>query len=406
MRLTGYYKEKLLSVVIVSGIILNFSIMPDRETEVQKEQNSRDSLIKQVMEIERYRVIKRATGFLTEKPQTITDFYCSRSIGGKHDFFSEAPYWWPDPANPKGPFIRKDGLKYPDSFKKHDDAVKRLSWIVGTHTSAYILTGEEKYAKAAILHLKSWFIDTATRMNPNMLYAQAINGICTGRGTGIIDGVPLIEVAISVHILEKSNFISKDDILKIKEWFKQFLGWLTTHEYGIYEMNAKNNHGSWWLAQAAAYARLVDNKEILDKCRMRYKEIHLPEQMKPDGSFPLELARTRPFSYSLFNLDALSEMAWILSDKTDNLWNYSLPDGRGFKLGINYILPYVRDIKQWKYPKDVSGWEEQPGQRIFLLLSSLALNNADWFELWKSLGNKGKDGKVPDINPILWVTTY
>ena len=53
--------------------------------------------------------------------------------------------------------------------------------------AAYKITGERKYADHAAAHLRAWFIDEATRMNPNLQYAQAIQGRFTGRGTGIIE---------------------------------------------------------------------------------------------------------------------------------------------------------------------------------------------------------------------------
>lgn len=93
---------------------------------------------------------------------------------------------------------------------------------------------------------------------------------------------------------------------------------MTTHKYGKDEMNAKNNHGSWWHAQMAVYARLMDDKKVLELCRNHYEQILLPTQMVGNGSFPLELERTKPYSYSLFNLDAFAATVWILSDKSFN----------------------------------------------------------------------------------------
>src|SRR5213594_3592179 len=34
-----------------------------------------------------------------------------------HDYYSEGPYWWPDPKNPRGPYIRKDGERNPNRFQ-------------------------------------------------------------------------------------------------------------------------------------------------------------------------------------------------------------------------------------------------------------------------------------------------
>jgi hypothetical protein len=385
----------------------SFAFSQGTGVEVKSNQSLLNSTLKQVVEVERGVVIKRADQFLNEKPRTVTASSSPRSAGGKHDFYSEGPYWWPDPANPKGPFIRHDGLRFPGRFQNHDEDLRNFSWIVGTHTSAWIITGKEIYVKAAMDHLRAWLVDTATMMNPNMLYAQAIQGVNTGRGTGQIDAGQLMDVAQSVLILEKSPFASAKDIRQMKDWFSKFIAWMTTHPYGIDEMNAKNNHGTWWHAQMASYARLVGDQKTLQLCRDHYKDIILPKQMAANGSFPEELARTKPYSYSLFNLDAAASLTWIVSDKNYDTWNYTLPDGRGLWKGLNYMLPFLKDKSKWPGNKDVDHWKDQPEARQFMLFASLAGNDTKWFDLWKSLAEKsGSDASRRSMmlkNPLLWI---
>jgi len=373
-----------------------------------KNQLFSDSIVRKTMLIESEWVIKRADKILGEKPVTVTATSSPRSMGGKHDFYSEGPYWWPDPANPNGSFIRHDGLRFPGRFQDHDKDLRNFSWTVGTLTSAWILTGKEKYVKAAMVHFKAWFIDTITLMNPNMLYAQAIRGVNTGRGIGIIDAGQLMDVAQSVLILEKSPYASQKEITQIKGWFTKFIAWLTTHEYGIDEMNAKNNHGTWWHAQVAAYARLVGDQKTLQLCRDHFKKIILPNQMASNGSFPEELARTKPYSYSLFNLDGAAALLWILSDKTHDDWNYKLTDGRGLWKGLDYMLPYLKDKKKWTGGKDIDHWDVQPEARQFMLFAAIAGKNKAWFNLWKSLsekeGNEESSMSMMLKNPLIWIT--
>src|SRR5947199_4080006 len=145
--------------------------------------------------IERPRVLKAANRYLADEPVTVTAASSPRSAGGKHDFFSEGDYWWPDPNNPDGPYIQRDGMTNPDNFVEHRRAMVRLSLIVPALAAAYKLTRDKKYSAAAARHLRAWFVDEATRMNPNLQYAQAIKGRFTGRGTGIIDTLHLVEVA-------------------------------------------------------------------------------------------------------------------------------------------------------------------------------------------------------------------
>jgi len=168
-------------------------------------------------------IIKTADAYIDSLPVTVTASISERSAGGPHDFYSEGDYWWPDPENPDGPYIRRDGQTNPENFVAHRLAMIRLSKIVGMQTSAYLLTGDEKFANAAADHLKAWFIHPETRMNPSLLYVQAIKGRVTGRGIGIIDAIHLIEVARSVEILEQNNAISKETISGVKSWFSEFV---------------------------------------------------------------------------------------------------------------------------------------------------------------------------------------
>src|SRR2546423_4964355 len=154
-----------------------------------------------VAAIDRQRVIKAANQYLTEKPITITASSSPRSAGGLHDFFSEGDYWWPDPANPNGPYTQRDGMSNPDNFVDHRRALMRFSVQVPALIAAWKLTKDKRYSTKAADHLRAWFIDERTQMNPNLQYAQAIHGRTTGRGTGIIDTIHLIEVARAIEAM-------------------------------------------------------------------------------------------------------------------------------------------------------------------------------------------------------------
>jgi hypothetical protein len=142
-----------------------------------------------VARIERARVLKAADTYLAEPPVTLTASSSPRSAGGRHDYFSEADYWWPDPQNPGGPYVQRDGLSNPDNFDEHRRAMRRLSLQLPALAAAWRLTAEERYASHAARHLRAWFVDEATRMNPHLRYAQAIHGRVSARGIGIIQPV-------------------------------------------------------------------------------------------------------------------------------------------------------------------------------------------------------------------------
>jgi hypothetical protein len=212
--------------------------------------------------IDRARVLKAANQYLSENPITITASSSPRSVGGLHDFFSEADYWWPDPKDPNGPYIQRDGLSNPDNFVEHRHALMRLSVQVPALVAAWKLTKDKRYAVHAAEHLRAWFIDERTRMNPNLQYAQAIHGITTGRGTGIIDTIHLVEVARAIEVMEPSRALSEPELKSIKQWFADYLQWMTTSKNGIQERDAKNNHTTCWVMQVAAFCAPSRRSEI------------------------------------------------------------------------------------------------------------------------------------------------
>jgi hypothetical protein len=368
---------------------------------------SSNKLAFNVKEIEKIRILTNADQYLTQLPITITSTTCNRSSGTNHDFYSEGDYWWPDEQNPTGPYIRKDGLTNPDNFTAHREALIRLSQISGALASAYVLTNDEKYAQQLSVHLRAWFINESTKMNPNLLYAQAIKGIATGRGIGIIDTVHLVEVTKAIQAIENSGALSATDLDAIKLWFSNYLNWMTTHEYGISERDNGNNHSVCWTMQVAAFADLIGDEKLKDFCRNFYKTSLLPNQMDKAGSFPLELKRTKPYGYSLFNLDAMASICQILSTKQDNLFTFTTSDGKNLELGLKYIIPFIENKALWPYQKDVMYWDEWPVRQSSLLFGGLAYKNKKYLTLWATLKS---DITTPEIirnmpvhYPIIWI---
>jgi hypothetical protein len=369
--------------------------------------SAQENFSKEIIAVLKDQTLTKATWALKEQPVTVTAFVSPRSAGGRHDFYSEGDYWWPDPNNPNGPYLQRDGQTNPDNFVAHRHAMIRLSQIIGALASSYVMTGDDKYVSHAFHHAKAWFVDTATMMNPSLNFAQAIQGRATGRGIGIIDTIHLIEVAQGLSVMQESAVVDKELLLAIKDWFSKYLVWLTTHQYGMDEMNAKNNHGTCWVMQVAAFAKFTGNLDLVKFCKDRYKTVLLPNQMAADGSFPEELRRTKPYGYSLFNLDAMAMICKILSDEKENLWTYVTPDGKGIEKGIQFLLPYVQDKNKWTFGKDVMYWEDWPVAHPFLVFGSLASNNKIWFDTWKALDHNPNVDEVirnlPVRNPIIWL---
>ena len=365
------------------------------------------TIAKDAAEVLRKQIMAQAGWAMKQEPVTVTAQTSPRSSGGKHDFFSEGDYWWPNPVSVDSPYIQKDGMTNPDNFVAHRHAMIRFSRIVGALASAYKLTGDAKYVTHAMRHCNAWFVNSATRMNSNLLYAQAIKGRFTGRGIGIIDTIQLMEVVQGLLVMQNSPAMDQQSLATIKVWFEKYIEWLTTHKYGKDEMNAENNHGTCWVMQVASFAKFTGNKDMIKFCSDRYKNILLPSQMAPDGTFPRELRRTKPYGYSIFNLDAMTTICQILSTKDDDLWNYETTDGKSIKKGIAFLYPYIEDKRKWTYPKDVMYWDEWPVAQPFLVFGAEAYENENYFKTWKKLDHNPEVDEVirnlPVRNPVIWL---
>ncbi|RPE12712.1 alginate lyase [Chitinophaga lutea] len=363
--------------------------------------------LKEAVIVRRADIMAKAEWALQQQPVTVTASRCDRSAGGLHDFYSEGDYWWPNPAHPDSPYVQKDGQTNPDNFVTHRQAMVRFSRVAGALAAAYVATGDKKYLTHVLTHVRAWFISPDTRMNPHLLYAQAIKGRATGRGIGIIDTVHFIEVAQALRIMEKAGAIPPDDLAAVKAWFAAYLKWMTEHQYGIDEMNAANNHGTCWVMQVAAFSKFLGNEQWQNFCINRYKEVLLPRQMAADGSFPQELRRTKPYGYALFNLDAMATVCQILSSPGNDLWKYTETTGKTISKGIAYMFPYVKDKNTWPFAKDVMYWEQWPVAHPFLLFGAAAYDNKDYFGVWQRLEHNPQVEEVlrnlPVRNPEIWM---
>lgn len=393
-----------LNIVLIASLI---SLSPGRIAPSLSLPAGQEKVIVDVVSIDRTRILIAADQYLNEPPRTITAFTSPRSAGGIHEYFSEGDYWWPDPKNPDGPYIQRDGLTNPDNFNKHREAMRRFSRIVPTLAAAYKITHDEKYALQAIRHLKAWCVDDATKMFPHLKYAQAIKGRFTGRGIGLIDTIHLIEVARAVEVLSTSGSLRGEEESAIKQWFAEYLKWMTTHQYGIDERETKNNHATWWVAQVSAFAQLVNDTAALAYCRWRFENVLLPGQLAANGSFPEELKRTKPYGYSIFNLEGMAAICQVLSTPTDNLWQFALPDGRTMRNAVEFLYPYIVDKSKWPYPKDVLHFEAFPARQPFLLFAGIVFRRPEYVETWKKLEADPEDKEVqrsiPIRQPVLWV---
>jgi len=361
-----------------------------------------------VAAIDRDRILRAADAALALPPLTITAHRPPHSAGSANDFHSNGDYWWPDPAKPDGlPYVRRDGETNPDNFVAHRQAVNMLRDRVAALAAARIVTGDDRYAVKADELLRVFFLDRATRMNPNLAHAQAVPGVSPGRPAGIIDGLHLAEVARAAKVLDRERALPAETIAGVRHWFAELCTWMTTSENGRAEAAAKNNHAAAYFVQLAAFADLTGDEAILAECRRQFREVLVPNQMAADGSFPEELGRTKPYGYSIFQLDLLATLCQILSTPEDDLWTFELPDGRGVRRAIQWLQPFLVDRSTWPRPPDVQHWEGWPVRQPHLLFAGLAYADPSAIGLWKRLPADPADPEirrnVPITQPILWL---
>ena len=306
------------------------------------------------------KLIRDADRSLTSGTLSVVEKELTPPSGDKHDYMSIAPYWWPNPNTPNGfPYVRRDGEINPERDQTSDrKSLDNIVQAVKTLSLGYFFTGQEKYAAQATKLLGVWFLEPATKMNPNLRYAQAIPGRNNGRGAGIIETHNLPELIDAVGMLNESKSWEQSNQRALQDWFNAYLVWLLESPEGRAEAKAQNNHGSWYDVQVASYALFTGKNELAKKVLNEFPTKRIAKQIEPDGRQPRELERTQAWNYSLFNLEALFDAAAIADKLGMDLWNYETQDKRGIRKALDWLLPFATGAKKWNY-QQISAWQPE-----------------------------------------------
>jgi len=364
-----------------------------------------------VAAIDHDRILAAATRYLTQPPAPLTALPCPHSPGTPHDYYSEAEDYWPDPANPTGPYvIHSSGPANPDAFIAHRDALLNFSIWVPALTAAFVLTSDARYAQQAVTHLRAWFLDPTTRMTPSILYAQTIPPAKTGSPEGVVEAVHLAEVVQSLLFLTNSEALTEADFTGLKKWFAEYFEWLNTSRLAGLARDSKNHHGSSWLLQAAAIAHLtqVADDAPLTVLRHQYKSSTIRAQILADGTFPRELTTPNPYRNTLFNLDMFAAVCVLLSTRFESVWEYELQDGPGMRTVIARLFPYIANRGTWPYKADAMYFSDLPIRPPSLLFAARAYSRPEYASLWTTLKPDPPNAELqrtfPIRQPLLWVT--
>ena len=401
-RGTSTWKKSLAATLFGMGALLFVASSPAAST---------TDLAATVAQIDRARILKLAKAALALKPPAVTDHLATNSAGGPHDFFSQADYTWPNPTNKNRlPYINRDGETNPENFERHRMAMRNMKDAVAALAAAYACTGDGKYVSKATELLRVFFLDEKTKMNPNLDYAQAVLGVATGRSYGVIDTLHLAELPVAVRVLERSLVFDSAVDAGLKKWFADYIHWMMTADNGVKEMNAANNHSIAYFVQLASFAVFVGDQKTLDLCRERFKEVLLPKQMAADGSFPLELKRTKPYGYSIFQADNVAILCVLLSTPGDDAWKLKLPDGNTPLKSAEFIYPYLADKLKWLADgrgKDIMHWDHWPAREPCLLFAYAETGDTKYLDLWKKLDADPSDleirRNIAVTQPLLWI---
>ena len=361
-----------------------------------------------VAAIDHDRILDAAKRYLTQSPTPLTTVPCPRSPGTPHDYYSEAEDYWPDPSNPNGPYVQRSGSPNPEAFTAHRDALLDLCIWVPVLTAAFVLTKDAQYAQRAVVHLRAWFLDSATLMTPSVLYGGTILPAKTGRPEGLIEAVHLAEVVVCLPFLENYDGFAEADRAAVRKWLADYFQWLNTSRLAGLARDTKSHHGASWLLQASAIAHLYPEDDTrLTTLRHQFKSSTIRAQINADGVFPHELSTPNPYRNTLFTLDMLAAVCVLLSTRFESVWDYELQDGPGMRTVIAKLFVSIADRGKWPYVADTAYFTDLPLRRPALLFSARAYTRPEYAELWKTLK---PDTTIPDLQrtfpirqPLLWV---
>ncbi len=324
------------------------------------------------------------------------------------DYITLSPYWWPDSTAENGvPYIRRDGERNPEVYEYLERANSTtFAEAVQSLAVMYYLSDEEKYADKAAQMLRVWFLDTITGMNPNMTYSQTVPGMVEIRGTGIIDARRIAGALNAAKIIEGSAAWTETDKAELKDWANSFRYWLEHSVNGLKEAKAANNHGLWYEATHQAAVMYGGDYEYLRKIIVENQLPRIDTQMQPDGSLPMELARTLGLHYSSFALEALNISDNIAGKIGLNLWEYKAENGRSMLLGLEFLKPYWTEPQTWPHMQ-IKPFNQDRGA-LLLYCAGKRTNNKEYIELAKKIGyNPDISGTentdaLPRINSLLY----
>jgi hypothetical protein len=328
-------------------------------------------------------LLRLATTALSAGPWSVTYSTPKLNVGaGPNDYVSQAPYWWPDPKSPGGPYIRRDGEHFPGRFTAHRRHLEETCAAALALAMGACFLGLAGCAERAARVISVWFLDPKTRMNPHLEYGEVIVGVNRGRGAGIIATQHLMQAAQGVMLLEGAGRMDPAVGAGLRGWCAEYLRWLTTSRHGLSEKTAGNNHSTWWTSQVATLASFTGNAALRRMAWDHARDFLVPQEIRADGSCPREEERTRGLHYSCMNLDAFALLCRLAQADGVDLWHFRAPNGAGVEKAFAYLAPFVARPETWRL-KQITDFN--PGIYYFPGLAGIGLPSRELLAVYRNL---------------------
>ncbi|MFD2891039.1 alginate lyase family protein [Flavobacterium chuncheonense] len=273
--------------------------------------------------------------------------------GSIHDYYSLSRYAWPNPETETGlPYVGRDGEVNPEIYSLQD------SYMLGSVCNevyklglAYFYTEDERYVNWIKELIKVFFIEEATRMNPNFEYAQVVKGK-TNTGGATIGAFPLVYLIDGIQLVQTSKNWEMTNQDEIEKWFEAFFDWMLNSEKGKNQGRAPNNIGTYYTVQVSTYALFLKKYDIAKDILLNQGKHRVDEQINEFGELSFELKRGNPFEYVKFAVTSFDLLMNLSSVLGVDLIKYKNSKGTGV-LDVHYwLLPYALGDKKWDYSKE------------------------------------------------------
>lgn len=346
-------------------------------------------------------LIQGADSLLNISFEYVTDKKELPPSGDPHDFVSLHRYSFMDE---NGAYtIIKDGQTNPEIYNFDKHKLEILSSASYTFSLAYYYSGEEKYAEKATEIIENWFLNSDTRMNPNMNYAGIRPGV-NEIGNGIMGANDFINIIEAVSLIYPSHHWTPENHYKLKNWFYEFYRWLSTRFPKDY--NQQSNISTWLDAQRVIYLLFIE--EDLKINSYKYVEPinnRIRNHIDSNGFQVHEATRGASQQYVYYNLKGYMNLSLLrknafLKNGNDRDWPHLRDcfqescEGFSLKAALDNLASYVKNENVMLLFNENHDFDRRRYIEIFKP-AVLLFENENYEEVVEKLVNEGYSH--PDI---------